>query len=130
MWCPSLAERHLGLVTADQERDAAIYQRLGEVVEEYIDLDLLARKCRLRLPEMPVKNEGQELLSQPVSTLNVRIDKVRLGVAKDQAFHFYYADNLDFLRRAGIELIEFSPLVETDFPQALQGLYIGTSKPS
>ena len=126
---PSLAERHLGLVTADQERDAAIYQRLGEVVEEYLDLDLLVRKCRLRLPEMPVKNEGQELLSQPLSTRNVRIDKVRLGVAKDQAFHFYYADNLDFLRRAGIELIEFSPLSEASLPQDLQGLYLGGGYP-
>ncbi len=126
---PSLAERHLGLVTADQERDAVTYQRLGEVVEEYLDLDLLARKCRLWLPEILVKNEGQELLSQPLSTRNVRADKVRLGVAKDQAFHFYYADNLDFLRRAGIELIEFSPLSEASLPQDLQGLYLGGGYP-
>ena len=126
---PSLAERHLGLVTADQERDSAIYQRLGEVIEEYLDLDLLVRKCRLWLPEIQVKSDRQEFLSQPVSARNVRADKVRLGVAKDQAFHFYYADNLDSLVRAGIELVEFSPLLEPGLPEDLQGLYLGGGYP-
>ena len=126
---PSLEERHLGLVSADPERDSAIYQRLGEVVEEYLDLNLLVRKCCLRLPEMPVKSDGQEFLSQPASARNVGTDNVRVGVAKDQAFHFYYADNLDFLRRAGIELIDFSPLLEASLPENLQGLYLGGGYP-
>ncbi|MEA3333394.1 MAG: cobyrinate a,c-diamide synthase [Pseudomonadota bacterium] len=126
---PSLAERHLGLVTADQERDAAIYQRLGEVVEEYLDLELLARKCRLRFPETSLESEGQKLFLEPVSVRNVRADKVRLGVAKDRAFHFYYADNLDFLRRVGIELVEFSPLAEASLPRDLQGIYLGGGYP-
>ena len=121
---PSLAERHLGLVTADQERDAVIYQRLGEVVEEYLDLDLLVQKCRLSLPEYQLESERQELLVRPASGR-----KVRVGIAKDQAFHFYYADNLDFLRRAGIELVEFSPLLESSLPENLQGLYLGGGYP-
>ena len=121
---PSLAERHLGLVTADQERDSAIYQHLGEVVEEYLDLDLLVQKCRLSLPEHQFESERQELLVRPASGR-----KVRVGIAKDQAFHFYYADNLDFLRRAGIELVEFSPLLESSLPENLQGLYLGGGYP-
>ncbi|MCD6430369.1 MAG: cobyrinate a,c-diamide synthase [Deltaproteobacteria bacterium] len=121
---PSLAERHLGLVTADQERDSAIYQHLGEVVEEYLDLDLLVQKCRLSLPEHQLESERQELLVRPASGR-----KVRVGIAKDQAFHFYYADNLDFLRRAGIELVEFSPLLESSLPENLQGLYLGGGYP-
>ncbi len=126
---PSLAERHLGLVTADQKRDADIYQRLGEVVEEYLDLDLLARKCRRQFPKLPLDSENPEWLTRPASARKAGLCKVRLGVAKDQAFHFYYADNLDFLRRAGIELIEFSPLSESDLPKDLQGIYLGGGYP-
>ena len=126
---PSLAERHLGLVAADQERDAAIYQRLGEVVEEYLDLDMLARKCRLQIPEMLPKSGEHKSLSRPLQARNVRADKIRVGIAKDQAFHFYYADNLDFLCQSGIELVEFSPLVETALPQDLHGLYLGGGYP-
>ena len=121
---PSLAERHLGLVTADQERDAAIYQRLGEVVEEYLDLDRLVQKCRIKLPEVKLESKKQEF---PVRSVSGR--KVKVGIAKDQAFHFYYADNLDFLRRFGIELVEFSPLSESSLPQNLQGLYLGGGYP-
>ncbi len=126
---PSLKERHLGLVTADQERDSAIYQRLGEMVEDYLDLDLLIRKCCFPFPKISVKSDGEKFLSQPVSARTVRADNVRVGIAKDRAFHFYYADNLDFLRQAGIELVEFSPLAETGLPENLQGLYLGGGYP-
>ncbi|MCD6292541.1 MAG: cobyrinate a,c-diamide synthase [Deltaproteobacteria bacterium] len=126
---PSLEERHLGLVTADQERDAEIYQRLGEVVEEYLDLDLLVHECCLTRPQLPPESKPRELFVASVSRSKLKYDKVKLGIAKDQAFHFYYADNLDFLRRAGIELIDFSPLSDTLLPPDINGLYLGGGYP-
>lgn len=121
---PSLEERHLGLVSADRERDASIYQCLGEVVEEYLDLDLLVQNCRLKFALPALENAKLEkYLSVTSSKL------VRVGIARDQAFHFYYADNLDSLCRAGIELVEFSPLTDSSLPENLQGLYLGGGYP-
>jgi cobyrinic acid a,c-diamide synthase len=55
--------------------------------------------------------------------------KIRLAVAKDAAFNFYYADNLDLLREAGAELIEWSPLSDLHLPPDIQGLYFGGGFP-
>jgi cobyrinic acid a,c-diamide synthase len=54
---------------------------------------------------------------------------VRLGIARDEAFHFYYPDNLEALERAGVEWVPFSPLVDARLPEDLDGLYFGGGYP-
>ena len=54
---------------------------------------------------------------------------LRLGIARDEAFHFYYADNLESLARAGVEWVPFSPLADAGLPADLDGLYFGGGYP-
>lgn len=51
------------------------------------------------------------------------------GVARDEAFCFYYEDNLDLLRSAGAEIVYFSPLRDADLPPGTQGVYLGGGYP-
>ena len=55
--------------------------------------------------------------------------KLRMGVAMDAAFCFYYEDNLDFLRELGAEIVYFSPLTDAALPENLSGLYMGGGYP-
>jgi len=54
---------------------------------------------------------------------------VRIGIARDRAFCFYYEDNLNLLREFGAELVEFSPMADTALPPDLDGIYLGGGYP-
>lgn len=112
----ALPERHLGLVPfAENEKSEPWFEKLADAAEQYLDLDRI-----LKLAAMP--RIAVEIPPLPPPS-------VRLGVALDEVFHFYYADNLDILRRSGIELIEFSPLHDTVLPENLNGIYLGGGFP-
>jgi cobyrinic acid a,c-diamide synthase len=114
---PGLAipERHLGLHLPDEARPGYA-DRLATLVEEHIDLDRLLEAGRTAPPPLPARPAA----SSPA---------VRIGVARDEAFCFHCADNLELLEQAGAELIEFSPSRDP-LPEGLDGLYIGGGYPS
>ncbi len=117
----SVPERHLGLYMAG-ERAAATHtfiEAAKEVVRQNIDLSALEALARTA-PEVGVQN---------LLTLERENPVTRIGVARDEAFCFYYEDNFDLLREAGAELVFFSPLHDSAPPPALSGLYLGGGYP-
>jgi cobyrinic acid a,c-diamide synthase len=58
-----------------------------------------------------------------------KYEGIRVGIARDRAFSFYYEDNLDLLRENGTEIVEFSPLTDSALPENLHALYFGGGYP-
>ena len=116
-----MPERHLGLTTVDDNPlTAGHIDRLADRMEAGLDLDGLLE----RLPEVPEAG-GVE----PVDGGMAGMPGLRMGVARDSAFCFYYPDNLDLLAAAGIRLVPFSPLYDDALPEDLDGLYFGGGYP-
>jgi len=114
-------ERHLGLIPSNEaEQVDEQIERIRAVVAAQVDVSRLS-EIASRAPRPP--SRGAEAPAREHGGLRVRI-----AIAKDDAFGFYYADDLRALRRAGAELVEFSPLRDPEIPQA-DGLFIGGGFP-
>lgn len=125
----ALPSRHLGLQMAfESNHDLGA---LADLLEENADIDaILDQRCHLP----PIKDGGSDFWDDSlirsdggVAAWNTAAGKVRLGIAMDEAFCFYYQDNLDMLMQLGVEIIPFSPLRER-LPD-VDGLYIGGGYP-
>jgi len=115
-----LPERHLGLVPISESYELKGYiNKLISLVKEYIDLKELIRLSKV--------TDYLELKEKRVFRAEKKYN-VKLGVAYDEAFNFYYQDNLDLLKKLGAELIFFSPLKDKKVPD-VDGIYIGGGFP-
>lgn len=113
----ALPERHLGLVTAPEGRLTPRWRdRLAAAVEAGLDLD------RLLALAGPLPAPAAEAPPAPAA------GRVRIGVARDEAFQFYYPENLGRLAAAGAELVPWSPLADPAPPE-VDGLYLGGGYP-
>ena len=102
--------RHLGLLTAREIGDLSTrIGKLGEAAERCIDLDRL----------LTLAGTWKVTSAKPTAGLS----RCRIAAARDEAFCFTYADNLDALEEAGAELVFFSPLRDMELPNA-DGLYL------
>jgi cobyrinic acid a,c-diamide synthase len=115
-----IPERHLGLVTReDHSLDDQGISRLADLIEKGLDLNHLIAA----LPE--IAGPAHRKAEAPAAPA----DPVRIGVAQDNAFCFYYLDNLELLERYGAQLVFFSPMQDEDLPQSLDGIYLGGGYP-
>jgi cobyrinic acid a,c-diamide synthase len=114
-------ERHLGLFTAD-ERVApdAVLARWGAIAEACLSIDALLDLARSAGP-LP-SPEPCAVADAPFA------ERCRIAVARDEALHFYYEDNLRRLEELGATLVAFSPLRDTAVPDA-DGLILGGGYP-
>jgi cobyrinic acid a,c-diamide synthase len=114
-----IIQRHLGLKPAREELGAAsVIDSIAGIITESVDLDRVMEIAGSSPPLERIE------LTEPVYPPPA----VRLGVAQDRAFTFYYPENFEALRAAGAELIPFSPLADERLPQ-VDGLYIGGGFP-
>ena len=115
-----IAERHLGLVPAnEQEAASARIAAVGTRVAAQVDLQrLLAIADRAPALDAPV----------PTAESTCPSPRVRIGLARDRAFGFYYNEDLDTLRAANVELVELDLLCTPALPE-LDGLVIGGGFP-
>ena len=114
-----LESRHLGLVTA------------GEVCDLKDKMALLAEQAEktLKIDEiLALGNAASAVKWEPVC-FPKQPESVRIAVARDSAFCFYYEDSLDALKKMGAELVDFSPLQDSCLPDNIQGLYLGGGYP-
>lgn len=113
-----LAERHLGLVTMP-ERDAADTLKTIEDFASEIDLQRI-----LDIAESAEEEDFEATCPFP----SEEPQEVRVGVPRDRAFSFYYEENLESLRAAGAELVEFRPVDGDPLPEA-NAYYLGGGYP-
>jgi cobyrinic acid a,c-diamide synthase len=115
-----VVERHLGLMPNHELDDAAIRVRaMGDLIAAQVDL----AKVRDIAASAPVMPECRASRTEPLPRARLRI-----GVARDKAFGFYYPDDLQALERAGAEIVPINTLADQGLP-ALDGLFIGGGFP-
>ncbi|PLZ99328.1 cobyrinic acid a,c-diamide synthase [Fischerella thermalis CCMEE 5268] len=116
----TIPDRHLGLVpTAELPQINALIDRLADLGDLCFDWERL-------LPLLQVSGETPLV---PPPTKRRGWSRVKIAVARDRAFNFYYQDNLDLLQQLGAELVFWSPLEDTGLPEGVQGMYFGGGFP-
>jgi len=114
-----IPERHLGLVPANESKDAdQTIERLATAVTDGVNIDRLLEVAGI---------SGTTLAdaTPPAATTN---SDVRIAIARDAAFNFYYEDDLEAFAEAGAELVPFDTLNDSTLPK-VDGLFIGGGFP-
>lgn len=112
-----IESRHLGLVLPDEIPELKDrLHKLAGVLEETLDIDRILK----------LAGEAPDLLdAKPESVTDFRLSEpVRIGVAEDEAFCFFYADNFRLLGEMGAEIVPFSPMKDKQLPDDLDGLLL------
>ena len=120
----SLTMRHLGLIPAREgasrveDFDARI-DKIKAIIKDHVNIDRLLEIAR----SAPKTKTTRQSIFKPEKPAGVRI-----GVALDEAFNFYYKDNVDLLQLKGAEVVYFSPLHDREIPE-VDGLVLGGGYP-
>jgi cobyrinic acid a,c-diamide synthase len=116
-----IPERHLGLIPSLERGELdSFFDKLGTLVSETVDIEKL---LELAVAEPLEVSRKSSIFEKP------RENIVKIAVAKDSAFNFYYPENLEIMEAKGIEIVYFSPLADEELPEDVDGLYIGGGFP-
>lgn len=113
----TIEERHLGLVPAlELEKKKRSIHQSAKYISEQIDIDKIKSLCK------PINRTKAIQKAFPDT-------RIRVAVALDESFNFYYADNFDALRKQQAELIFFSPVNDIELPENIHGIILGGGFP-
>ncbi len=111
-----LKSRHLGLYPASEiDNFEQIFDDFYQFCKDSIDFETIAKEFAIE--------------RQTVAELPSKEPDLRLAIAMDDAFYFYYAENLAMLKEKGVELVPFSPIKDEQLPQNIDGIYLGGGYP-
>lgn len=113
-----LPERHLGLVPTAENNFAEVIEKISDATDKQINLDELIEVAK----KFPITSTAEKIFQPAKST-------VKIAVAKDEAFNFYYEESLHELEKLGAEIIYFSPLNDKILPEKIDGLILGGGFP-
>ncbi len=114
----TLPDRHLGLIPTDE------LPQLNFILDQLADLGDRCFDWEKLDPLLQVQSTPSHDIISPH-----HLTPVKIAIARDAAFNFYYPDNLDILQQLGAELIFWSPLKDPQLPPDIQGLYFGGGFP-
>lgn len=116
----SIGSRHLGLITAEEIEDLQDKIKvIGETFAKTVDMDAV----------LEIASEAGNLAYEEVKINKIAEKPVKIAVAKDRAFCFFYKDNLDVLEKLGAEIEFFSPIKDKELPKGINGIIIGGGYP-
>ena len=115
----TLGERHLGLITpSETEQAAAKVATIGRVVAEAVDLDAIRELAK----------GAADIPARAPTTVSSHPPNIRVAIARDRAFGFYYPDDIEAFAMAGAELVPFDTLSDPALPES-DALFIGGGFP-
>lgn len=118
----SLESRHLGLIQAEEiEELGSKVEQIVAKAEKSLLVDELLERARRESPTISP--------TPPPIESSKAGQKLRVAIARDKAFSFYYKDNLLLMEESGLELVPFSPLESPALPDNIDGLYLGGGYP-
>lgn len=118
------SERHLGLIPREEldDKRRKVILNSAKVLSESLDAEKIVSLIRPRQNETVRKKKIDTGKEQ-------NIQSIKIAVALDESFNFYYQENLDTLQKKGAQLIFFSPLNDLRLPEEVDGIIIGGGFP-
>lgn len=129
-----LSSRHLGLVMPDELSDIKkqlneTADRLKKTIDMDLFIDIAEAADEICDSENADKDKRQTLKNAEIMRLQDQNNTVNIAVAMDEAFCFYYEDNLRMLEKCGAQLQYFSPLHDTSLPEDCDAMLLGGGYP-
>ncbi|MBV2089401.1 MAG: hydrogenobyrinic acid a,c-diamide synthase (glutamine-hydrolyzing) [Candidatus Thiodiazotropha sp. (ex Ctena orbiculata)] len=117
-----IVERHLGLIPSNEEQSSEkLINKLAETAKTNVDLDRILEIANGAEPIGTASTQKPLNSDRPYAGL-------KIGLARDEAFGFYYPDDLDRFRESGADLLEFNTLKDRELPD-VDGIFLGGGFP-
>lgn len=118
----TIPERHLGLIPSGEVNvNSNLYEKLGKMVLETVDIG--------KLMDVAGSADGFPDYNRTIFIDRKETMKVTLAIARDNAFCFYYQDDIDLFESLGAEIKQFSPLNDSRLPDDIDGIFMGGGFP-